>query len=362
MATAKRTQTGWTILVYVGKGEDGKKKYKRLSAGTKRELDRLVKELEDEVNGHGISALDMTIGDAVDAYIAARENAGYSPKTIREYKACKHTALQGLVNVKLYSVTDEQIQREINKACETHSPKTVSLWWGLYGAAIRKYRKGYTPSVLLPSIKRKAVDVPEEDTIKRMFAELKGDPREVPIILAAVCGMRRGEVAALDLRQDVDYERCLIRVNKAYAYNEDNVFELKEPKTEAGKRLITAPRWAIDRLKAYADSGFKMYNPNQITNLYSHIRKHYGLNCTFHGLRHYYASVMLALGVPDKYAMERMGHSTNSMLKHYQESMKEKNIEVNSILDKYLSSLGETTAETTNENMNEENESKQEFK
>lgn len=35
----------------------------------------------------------------------------------------------------------------------------------------------------------------------------------------------------------------------------------------------------------------------------------------FYGLRHHNASVMLALGVPDKYAMELMGHSTNNMLK-----------------------------------------------
>lgn len=32
-------------------------------------------------------------------------------------------------------------------------------------------------------------------------------------------------------------------------------------------------------------------------------------------LRHYNASIMLALNVPDKYAMERMGYSTPATLK-----------------------------------------------
>lgn len=64
-------------------------------------------------------------------------------------------------------------------------------------------------------------------------------------------------------------------------------------------------------------------------------------------MRHYYASIMLALGVPDKYAMERMGHSTNSMLKHYQESVKEKDIEINNAMNDYFSRLDETTKKTT---------------
>ena len=41
------------------------------------------------------------------------------------------------------------------------------------------------------------------------------------------------------------------------------------------------------------------------------------------------ASVMLRLNVPDKYAMERMGHSTNNMLKNvYQHTMNDKAVAV----------------------------------
>lgn len=349
MATPKKTKNGWTILVYAGIDENGKKRYQRLSAPTRKEVEKLASEFDKEMDGHSASNITMTVGDAVDAYITARETAGYSPKTIREYKAYRRTALQGLIDIKLYSVTDEMIQKEINKAAVGHSPKSVSLWWGLFGAAIRQYRKGYAPSVLMPSVKRKPVEVPDETTIKKMFAELKGDPREVPIILASVCGMRRGEISALDLKNDIDYQKGLVYVNKAYTKNENNIFELKEPKTEAGKRVISIPQWAAERLSTYAyDTNFKMYNPNQITKLYEHIRKKYNLNCTFHGLRHYYASIMLALGVPDKYAMERMGHSTNSMLKHYQESVKEKDIEINNAMNDYFSQLDETTKKTTN--------------
>ena len=36
----------------------------------------------------------------------------------------------------------------------------------------------------------------------------------------------------------------------------------------------------------------------------------------FHDLRHYYASVILALGILGKYEMQQMGHSSTSMLKN----------------------------------------------
>ena len=67
--------------------------------------------------------------------------------------------------------------------------------------------------------------------------------------------------------------------------------------------------------------------------------KRYGLpRYRFHDLRHVQASVMLALGVPDKYAMERMGHASTNMLKTvYQHTMKSKSEEVADIVDTFFS-------------------------
>ena len=49
------------------------------------------------------------------------------------------------------------------------------------------------------------------------------------------------------------------------------------------------------------------------------------------------ASVMLRLNVPDKYAMERMGHSTNNMLKNvYQHTMNDKAVAVADAVDGFL--------------------------
>lgn len=49
----------------------------------------------------------------------------------------------------------------------------------------------------------------------------------------------------------------------------------------------------------------------------------------FHDLRHYQASILHAMGVPDKYIMERGGWKTDSTLKNiYQHTMSDKRKEV----------------------------------
>ena len=60
----------------------------------------------------------------------------------------------------------------------------------------------------------------------------------------------------------------------------------------------------------------------------------------FHDLRHANASIMLMLGVPDKYAMDRLGHSTNNTLKNiYQHTLDSKKEEVNASVNNYFEKL-----------------------
>ena len=61
---------------------------------------------------------------------------------------------------------------------------------------------------------------------------------------------------------------------------------------------------------------------------------------TFHDLRHLSASVMLMLNIPDKYAMERGGWSTNSTLKSvYQHTFSEERKQVDKKIDDYFNRL-----------------------
>ena len=49
---------------------------------------------------------------------------------------------------------------------------------------------------------------------------------------------------------------------------------------------------------------------------------------------------MLALGIPDKYAMQRMGHATNNMLKTvYQHTMQDEEKKNGEKIDAYFAAL-----------------------
>ena len=65
-----------------------------------------------------------------------------------------------------------------------------------------------------------------------------------------------------------------------------------------------------------------------------------GYDLTFHQLRHLNASVMLMLGIPDKYAMERGGWATNTTLKSvYQHTFDEERRKVDEQIDGFFNAL-----------------------
>ena len=61
---------------------------------------------------------------------------------------------------------------------------------------------------------------------------------------------------------------------------------------------------------------------------------------TYHDLRRLNASVMLMLGVPDKYAMECGGWSTDHVLKTvYQQTFSDERKRVDSMIDDYFDGI-----------------------
>ena len=62
------------------------------------------------------------------------------------------------------------------------------------------------------------------------------------------------------------------------------------------------------------------------------------IDMTFHDLRHLNASIMLMLGVPDKYAMERGGWATDSVLKSvYQQTFSSERKKIDSYFNSIIS-------------------------
>lgn len=133
---------------------------------------------------------------------------------------------------------------------------------------------------------------------------------------------------------DVDRAANTVTVNKAMVPDKNNVYVVKtSAKSKAGNRTVTLPREVIDKI-APSEGACRIVNlnPHQISQNFSRVLEINELpHFRFHDLRHYQASILHAMGVPDKYIMERGGWKTNSTLKGiYQHTMDEKRKNVES--------------------------------
>lgn len=254
---------------------------------------------------------EITFGDALDEYIRLR-SAVLSPGTIREYKRSRNRDLQGLMHIPVYKLTQNDIQREINKEALNHSPKTVKNMHGLVTAVLDSYRPDFRVKTNLPKKVRTELYIPTEEEIKRLIDAVRDTEMELPVLLSAFGPMRRGEICALDSDH---ISGNVVHVEYAMTLDENKNWVKKCPKSYAGDRFITFPDFVIQRLSGIKGNITNL-SPDSISNRFSRILKRAGIpHFRFHDLRHYSASIQHALGVPDAYIMQRGGWASDAVLK-----------------------------------------------
>ena len=325
MANAKKLKSGnWRVLAYVGKHVT-KSGYKSFTAPTKKEAERLAAAFTPP-NPQGDTP-NVTVGQAIDNYIAMKD-AVLSPSTIRSYRVIRRNWLQELMDIQVYALTQSDVQRAVNQdAAAGKSPKTLRTAHGLLRAAVDAVRPELVLRTTLPQKKRPDIKIPTKEEVDALINA--ADPELANAIrLAAMLGLRRSEICALTW-DDISDET--LTVSKAVVRNSAGVWMTKPPKSYSGYRVLTMPRAVKKCFSQSGDGAVFSFLPDYITRPFDRLqRKCFGeVRYRFHDLRHYNASVMLALGVPNKYAMERMGHATDNMLKAvYQHTMKDKQQEI----------------------------------
>lgn len=341
MATAKKLPSGsWRVRVYAGKDVSGKSIYKSFTASTKKEAEYQAAEFVLHKNIKATSPLSMTLGEAMNAYCEMKE-AVLSPSTIRGYKILIRNHLLNLQNVRLDKLTRDMIQKEINQECRGRSSKTMRNVHGFLSAVLQEFYPEFVLNTTLPKKEKKEIYIPSTEEVNRILKEAKETDTDlyIAILLAALLGLRRGEICALTWN-DFSLENKELRINKAMCMNDKNDYLIKSPKTYSGYRTIPIPDAAFIALSDYKKQSGNVVDikPNVLTLRFSRLLDKIGIpHFTFHSLRHYNASIMLALGIPDKYAMEFMGHATNNMLKNvYQHTMDFKRKEASKTINDFF--------------------------
>lgn len=335
MATAKKQPSGnWQVQVYVGKDEQGKRKYKAFTAPTKKQAE--YKAAEFMLNKKAAASGNITAGEAIDQYIESKAGV-LSPSTLQSYKVLRRNNLQSLMNIKIHALTAAQVQKAISEDAKRLSPKSVRNAYALLSSSLKQY--GIVFEAMLPQKLKSDIAIPtKQDIDKLLNADIPQDVR-FAILLASSMGLRRSEICALKVA-DFDLKKKQLRINKAIVRGESEYHE-KTTKTTSGTRTLPIPQIVLAEIEKnrLMDPIIKR-SPNALTAFFDKlVKRELDAHIRFHDLRHYYASVLLSLGVPDKYAMELMGHSSANMLKNvYQHLMQDKKNEVASAIDAYFSS------------------------
>jgi integrase len=337
MAKAKKLPSGmWRVLLYDGKDENGKRIYKSFTAATKKkaEADAALYSIQKKKQAES----GMTVGEAIDAYIASKENV-LSPTTINGYRGIRKNNLQGIMDVPIDEISNAMVQSAINKDALRLSPKSLRNAHGLLSAALAVYNPDLTLRTTLPAKEHKIVELPSPEDV---IASIKGTDVELPCLLAIWLSLRVSEIRGLKY-SDINNGMMTVRTTKVTVKSEDIV--RNKTKTYSSTRLLSVPPYImnlIEKSKDGNDSDFIVPLARQT------IRRHFqsalqtnGVKVMrFHDLRHLNASVMLQLGIPDKYAMERGGWSTPDTLKQvYQHTFDEKRKEVDRQIDDYFEKL-----------------------
>ena len=122
--------------------------------------------------------------------------------------------------------------------------------------------------------------------------------------------MRRGEISALKFS---DINGNVLYIHADLVKDKSGEWIYKEPKTPEIIRYKRVPNEVIELLGCGKPNEYVVkWLPDTITKRFIDLRKKEDVNIRFHDLRHYYASIGAALGIPDFYLAESGGWKQNS--------------------------------------------------
>lgn len=337
MATAKRLPSGnYRCQVY----DKESKKYKSFTAKTKKEAELMAAEF---LNGKSIkSKLDITLKDAIDKYISERTNI-LSPASISKYKQIANQQLSSeFVSKKISVLTEDDIKIEINRLSGKYSPKTVKNAYGFVYPIINIYRNDLNLNITLPKQIKKNKIYPNTEEIMRAF---DGDRIELEVLLALCYGLRKEEIRGL---MQSDFNGNIMTINRVKIDVDGETIVKNTAKTVESRRQLKVADYILKLIAERKSEYICNCSGHALYMHFKRVMKQIGYeDITFHDLRHINASVMLALGIPDKYAMERGGWSTNDTLKKvYQSTFSQERQSFDDIIDNHFSKIYHTKYHT----------------
>ena len=231
------------------------------------------------------------------------------------------------------NISSDEIQKYLNsliKYSDSQIKKIYEQFNSSYKYLIENelIEKNPMKSVIKPKSSKetksvKALTLEEERILINRFLEESNNVYALVFLVQLYTGMRIGEIVALK-REDIDFEKEIISINKTVSRDKNNSVILKEgTKTRAGKRTIPLPRMVRNllkkRVKEYniVEGNIIFWNKNnniidsKDANVY--LKKKVkdfmdSSNISSHNLRHTYITRCVESGMNAKVLMKLVGH------------------------------------------------------
>jgi integrase len=348
----------WELRLTLGK-DPVTEKYRRVSKsfhGTAREADKALRQLIDE-QAPAEDGVGATFGQLLDQWLEECERLDLSPTTLRNYESSVRTSIRPRLGQVPLSTLSAKHLDSLYGAMKTagKSPKTIRNHHAVISAALHQgVRWGWVRSNVAdmarpPRIAQKRVRAPSIDVVRAVIDEAeRRDPHKAALLmLAALSGMRRGELCALRW-SDLDLEAGTMEVARSVVVVRGGLTE-KSPKTDRS-RSVALDAVAVALLKhhhartlanvteargqlapdAFVFSPFAdcstPYRPDNVTSFFIRVRNEVGAKTVkLHDLRHFTATQLIGAGVDPRTVAGRLGHADPSVtLRVYSHALEER--------------------------------------
>jgi len=342
--------TKYTVVIYLGRDENGKKKQKwysgfRTQREAQKELNRILGEIE---SGSFIIPSKQPLKDYLDNWLTDYCELNLKAKTVDGYRSyiknhisrvIGHVLLEDLKPFQVQSFYDDLHRNGRHDGKGGLSGKTIQQIHRILSKALKRaqrlqlIKQNPCDYVERPKVETFRPSVYTKEQVQKLLTVAKQEEIYIPVLLAAVLGMRRGEILGLTWDK-VDFENKVISVDQTLYYTSGNqTVGFSTPKTESGKRRLLIADSLCDILVAHKEEQDKIKNdlkrdyqdwnlvccyangryfhPARFSHKFKRLLEIYDLkHIRFHDLRHTNATMMLEGNIPAKIASQRLGHSS----------------------------------------------------
>lgn len=347
MAQIYKRNGGWSYRISYNDDQGKRHTINKQGFKLKSDAQDAARELEMKKSQVGLTDIEtITFANYFVKWSETYKSDGLSPTTTNKYKNAGINIKEFFGNKLLKDIKRADYQQFINWYSENHAHNTVSRINGYIRASLidaleeQIINRDFTQRVRIGGSTKKRnshnfLDINDAKNLELISLETASmlNVSRAEIYFALLSGARFGEISALKW-ENIDFEKNQINIKSSFSF--DRSVGLKKTKTESSTRIIDVPlklikflrKFEIQQRKVFLRQGYdNKENFVFLTNRHEKVSPsaaskslkkalneiHSKNIVTFHGLRHTYASILIANDISIQYISKQLGHSNISI-------------------------------------------------